>query len=117
MSNGQLTQILSLLLLLVGLAQLLGWLFVKLRQPKVVGEILAGVVLGNAALGRWHNASPENKREKNRPHARMRPESFTLQSFGRASAYPRTNAGLSPRVSASRTSAVIVWLSPGIRDT
>lgn len=53
MSNGQLTQILSLLLLLVGLAQLLGWLFVKLRQPKVVGEILAGVVLGNAALGRW----------------------------------------------------------------
>jgi K+:H+ antiporter len=40
------------LLLLVGLAQLLGWLFVKIRQPKVVGEILAGVVMGNAVLGR-----------------------------------------------------------------
>lgn len=42
-----------MLFLLVGLAQLLGWLFVKLRQPKVVGEILAGVVLGNAVIGRW----------------------------------------------------------------
>lgn len=52
MTNLQLTQVLFLLLLLVGLAQLLGWLFVKLRQPKVVGEILAGVVLGNAVVGR-----------------------------------------------------------------
>ncbi|MEZ0353377.1 cation:proton antiporter [Mycobacterium sp. pR1184] len=40
------------LLLLVGLAQLLGYLFMKLRQPKVVGEILAGIVLGPALLGR-----------------------------------------------------------------
>src|SRR5439155_12091916 len=39
-------------LLLVGFAQLLGYLFVKLRQPKVVGEILAGIVLGPALLGR-----------------------------------------------------------------
>jgi Kef-type K+ transport system membrane component KefB len=31
---------------------MLGYLFVKLRQPKVVGEILAGVVLGPALLGR-----------------------------------------------------------------
>jgi Kef-type K+ transport system membrane component KefB len=52
MSNSQLTSVLFLLLLLVGLAQLLGYLFVKMRQPKVIGEILAGVVLGNAALGR-----------------------------------------------------------------
>jgi Kef-type K+ transport system membrane component KefB len=40
------------LLLVVGSAQLLGYLFVKLRQPKVIGEILAGVVLGPALLGR-----------------------------------------------------------------
>ncbi|HEY1805955.1 MAG TPA: cation:proton antiporter [Terracidiphilus sp.] len=56
MTNSDLTQILCLLLLLVGLAQLLGWLFVKLRQPKVVGEIVAGVVLGNAVIGRIPSA-------------------------------------------------------------
>ena len=52
MSNTDLTSILCLLLLLVGFAQLLGYCFLKLRQPKVVGEILAGVVLGPALLGR-----------------------------------------------------------------
>lgn len=52
MSNSDLTAILFLLLLLVGLAQLLGALFVRLRQPKVVGEILAGIVLGPALIGR-----------------------------------------------------------------
>jgi Kef-type K+ transport system membrane component KefB len=52
MTNSQLTQVLLILLLLVGLAQLLGWLFVKMRQPKVIGEILAGVILGNALVGR-----------------------------------------------------------------
>lgn len=52
MTNSALTQVLVLLLLLVCLAQLLGWLFVRMRQPKVVGEILAGIVLGNALIGR-----------------------------------------------------------------
>ncbi len=52
MSNSDLTSILFVLLLLVGLAHLFGYLFVKLRQPKVVGEILAGVVLGPALVGR-----------------------------------------------------------------
>jgi len=51
-SNSDLTSILFILLLLVGLAQLLGYLFVKLRQPKVVGEILAGVVLGPTLIAR-----------------------------------------------------------------
>ena len=53
MSNSDLTSILLILLLLLSLAQLLGYLFVKLRQPKVVGEILAGVVLGPALIGRF----------------------------------------------------------------
>jgi len=52
MSNSDLTSVLFVILLLLGLAQLLGSLFVWLRQPKVVGEIVAGVVLGPALLGR-----------------------------------------------------------------
>jgi Kef-type K+ transport system membrane component KefB len=52
MSDSALASVLLVLLLLVGFAQLLGYLFVKLRQPKVVGEILAGIVLGPALLGR-----------------------------------------------------------------
>lgn len=52
MSNSDLTSILFILLLLVGLAQMLGYFAVKLRQPKVVGEILAGIVLGPALIGR-----------------------------------------------------------------
>jgi Kef-type K+ transport system membrane component KefB len=52
-TNSELTSILFLLLLLVGLAQLLGYLFVKLRQPRVVGEIFAGILLGPALLGRF----------------------------------------------------------------
>jgi Kef-type K+ transport system membrane component KefB len=51
-TNSQLTTLLLALLLLAGCAQLFGYVFVLLRQPKVVGEILAGVVLGPALLGR-----------------------------------------------------------------
>jgi Kef-type K+ transport system membrane component KefB len=52
MSNSELTSVLFVVLLFLGLSQGLGYLFVKLRQPKVIGEILAGVVLGPAVLGR-----------------------------------------------------------------
>lgn len=51
MSTSDITAVLFLLLLLVGLAQLFGYIFVKLRQPKLIGEILAGIVLGPALLG------------------------------------------------------------------
>ena len=57
MSNSDLTLILFLLLLLVGLAQLLGYVFSKLHQPRVIGEILAGVVLGPALFGRTRAVS------------------------------------------------------------
>lgn len=57
MTNADLTSFLFILLLLVALAQLLGYLFTRLRQPKVVGEILAGVVLGPALIGRLPGAS------------------------------------------------------------
>ena len=58
MSNSDLTSVLLLLLLLVGFAQLLGYIFVRLRQPKVVGEICAGILLGPALLGRLPLAKP-----------------------------------------------------------
>ena len=58
MSNSDLTSVLFLLLLLVGLAQLLGYVFIRLRQPKVVGEIVAGIVLGPALLGRVPAIAP-----------------------------------------------------------
>src|SRR5438270_8005727 len=57
MTNADLTAILFVILLLVTLAQLLGWLFVRLRQPKVVGEILAGILVGPAVIGRLPFAS------------------------------------------------------------
>jgi Kef-type K+ transport system membrane component KefB len=41
------------LFLLLAVARLLGYLFTRLRQPKVVGEILAGVLLGPSLLGRF----------------------------------------------------------------
>jgi len=57
MPESDLTTVLLLLLLLVGLAQLMGCLFVKIRQPKVIGEILAGVILGPAVLGKLQISS------------------------------------------------------------
>jgi Kef-type K+ transport system membrane component KefB len=57
LSNSDLTSILFILLLLVGLAQLLGYVFVRLRQPKVVGEIVAGIVLGPSLIGKLSFAS------------------------------------------------------------
>jgi len=56
-SNSDLTSTLLLLLLLVGSAHLLGYLFVKIGQPKVIGEIMAGVVLGPSVLTRFHFAA------------------------------------------------------------
>ncbi len=41
-----------LLLLLLATAQLCGYLFTRLRQPRVAGEILAGILLGPTILGR-----------------------------------------------------------------
>src|SRR5438105_380358 len=52
MPETQLSSLVFILLLIVGLAQLMGQLFVRLRQPKVVGEILAGVLLGPVVIGR-----------------------------------------------------------------
>ena len=48
------------LLLLLAAAHLCGWLSTRLRQPRVVGEMFAGVLLGPALLGRlWPSLSTE----------------------------------------------------------
>ena len=52
MSTAQIAAILISLAVLVGVAHLLGQLFVLLRQPRLVGEILTGALLGPFVLGR-----------------------------------------------------------------
>ncbi len=52
MSESEVGSITLLLLLFVAMAHLLGYFFAKLRQPRVIGEILAGVLLGPTLLGR-----------------------------------------------------------------
>src|SRR5919107_3185461 len=51
MSNHELGSVLVAMLLLLLGATLLGQLFTCLHQPRVVGEILAGVLLGPTLLG------------------------------------------------------------------
>ncbi len=43
--------LLSSLLLLIVVARLFGRLFARYNQPELIGEILAGVLLGPAILG------------------------------------------------------------------
>ena len=52
MSNEEIGSIVVLLLILIATAHLFGYLFARLRQPKVIGEIVAGMVLGPTLLGR-----------------------------------------------------------------
>ena len=52
MTNDQLGQLTLAIALLLVTATVLGQLFARLRQPKVIGEILAGVLFGPAILGR-----------------------------------------------------------------
>ncbi|HTR02973.1 MAG TPA: cation:proton antiporter [Thermoanaerobaculia bacterium] len=42
------------LAIIIGSARVFGWLFGKVGQPPVVGEILAGVILGPSLLGRLY---------------------------------------------------------------
>jgi len=53
MSNADFGSFTLFLFLLLAAARILGHLFERLRQPKVIGEILAGVVLGPSLLGHF----------------------------------------------------------------
>ena len=57
MSATDFGSLLLLLFLIVGLAHLLGNLSSRLGQPRVIGEILAGILLGSAILGRFAPAA------------------------------------------------------------
>jgi Kef-type K+ transport system membrane component KefB len=53
MSNSEFGTLTLQLFLLIALAHLLGYLFTRLRQPRVIGEILAGVLVGPSILGHF----------------------------------------------------------------
>ena len=53
MSSPELGQFLFAFALILGAVTLLGQLFERLRQPKLVGEILAGILLGPFVLWAW----------------------------------------------------------------
>jgi Kef-type K+ transport system membrane component KefB len=59
LSNADVTHLLLALVLLLLAAHGVGWLFVRLRQPKVAGEILGGLLLGPTLFGlllpSWHH--------------------------------------------------------------
>lgn len=47
-----LPHVLIALAAVIGLARTFGWLFATIKQPLVIGEILAGILLGPSVLGR-----------------------------------------------------------------
>ncbi len=53
MSNNEFGLITVQLFLLIALAHVCGCLFTRMRQPRVVGEILAGLLLGPSVLGHF----------------------------------------------------------------
>lgn len=56
MSSSQLGAVILPLGLLIATAHVLGYLFTRLRQPRVIGEIAAGVLFGPALLGHFFPA-------------------------------------------------------------
>ncbi len=60
------------LAIIIGAARISGWLFGKLGQPPVVGEILAGVILGPSLLGRLYPGAISTHAARPRPPAYCR---------------------------------------------
>jgi Kef-type K+ transport system membrane component KefB len=51
LSNADVTHLLLAVVLLLAAAHSLGWVFARLRQPRVAGEILGGLLLGPTVFG------------------------------------------------------------------
>ena len=51
-NQGDLLHLLLALVVVIATARAMGWIFRSAKQPQVVGEILAGIVLGPSLLGR-----------------------------------------------------------------
>jgi Kef-type K+ transport system membrane component KefB len=56
--NDPVSSLLIRLVILLGAAKGFAWIAVRMRQPAVLGEILAGVLLGNLALVGFHGLDP-----------------------------------------------------------
>ncbi len=52
MSSNEIGSIVLPLISLIAVAHILGYLFTRMRQPRVIGEIAAGILLGPTVLGR-----------------------------------------------------------------
>ena len=90
-------------------ARLFGALAVKIAQPRVMGEVVAGIALGPTILG-WHRAGPPGRDLPDRHHPRVRdrgqPRADLLHVPGRPRARPEPAQGpASARPRRSRTRA------------
>ena len=56
MSEQEIGSLTLILVLVLGLAHLFGHIFSRLRQPRVIGEILAGLIIGPSVLGNFFPA-------------------------------------------------------------
>jgi Kef-type K+ transport system membrane component KefB len=63
------------LAVIVAAARLVGWVFVKIGQPRVIGEIVAGIMLGPTLLGGTLASGPEE------PGSGLVDDLFPFQAF------------------------------------
>jgi Sodium/hydrogen exchanger family len=63
------------LAVIVAAARIVGWVFVRLHQPRVIGEIVAGILLGPTLLGGSVASDPDD------PGSGLVNELFPFQAF------------------------------------
>ena len=94
LSTIQVAQLLTTTAVVILAAHALGYLFAKLRQPAVIGEIVAGLLLGPTLLGL---VAPQIKSELF-PKTGLTPIALgTLGQFGLLLLMFITGAGMQPR--------------------